>query len=185
MEIKRVDLGNKIYDEIDEKMRKNLENCCILYIDEIKNDILEDRYQTFKTQLIEKRGEENVKEEYLFHGTKKPYIDSISKDGFKVALNKVCAYGIGTYLSPNAKLALHYTDATVGDQTFLDGVEVSYVFFCKVLVGKKVVGKANQKLNTELYDVGVNSLKIPTHLSIPYDEAIVPKYIVAFYKNAS
>lgn len=184
MKVTRVDLGNKIYDEIDEKMRKNYENCCILYIDKIENDGLSEKYERFKEELIKKRGEDQVKEEYFFHGTKKTSIDGICNTGFKMALNKVCAYGIGTYFSPNVKLALNYTDTSVGDKSFLDGVEVSYVFYCKVLIGKMKKGHSNEKIDTEKIDVCVNNVKSPTIYSIPYDDAIVPLYVVAFYKKA-
>jgi hypothetical protein len=182
--IKRVDLGNKIFDEIDNKMRESYYDCCILYIDEIYNDELNEKYEKCKQGLIEKRGEKEIKELTLFHGTKHSSILGITEGGFKVSLNRVNAYGIGTYLSPNAKMATGYTNVTKGDDTYLDGVEVSYLFYCKVLVGKKTVGKAGALLNTNEFDVGVNNVKNPTIYSIPYDDAIVPLYLVAFYKNA-
>ncbi len=182
--IKRVDLGNKLFDELDEKIRKSYENCCILYIDEIKNEKLENNYNKLKEKLIEKRGEKEIKEQYLFHGTKHVSISGIYDEGFKVSLNRVNAYGIGTYLSPNAKLASGYTNVTNDDNTYLDGVEVSYLFYCKVLIGKMKVGKNGKLLDTNNFDVGVNHLKVPTIYSIPYDEAVVPLYLIAFYKNA-
>ncbi len=183
--IKRVNLGDKLFDEIDEKMRQSYENCCILYIDEIKNDKLNENYERLKQKLIEKRKGFEFKELNLFHGTKHSSILGISEEGFKVSLNRVNAYGIGSYLSPNAKLASGYTNINKGDNTYLDGVEVSYLFYCKVLIGKSTIGKSGKLLNTEEYDVGVNNLKDTTIYSIPYDEAVIPLYLIAFYKNAT
>lgn len=183
--IRRVDLGDKIFDEMDLKIRQSYENCCLLYIDEIINEKLNERYEEFKKQLIEKRGENEIKESYLFHGTKNSSILGISEEGFKVSLNRVNAFGIGTYLSPSAKLASGYTNVSKEDNTYLEGVEVSYLFYCKVLIGKKKVGKQGKLLDTTNFDVGVNNMINTTIYSIPYDEAILPLYLVAFYKNAS
>ncbi len=182
--IERVDLGNQIFDEIDNKMRESYENCCILYIDKIENDKLNEKYEKCKSELIEKRGVDEIKEFILFHGTKHSSILGIAEEGFKVSLNKVNAFGIGTYFSPSAKIASGYTNINKGDDTFLDGVEVSYLFYCKVLVGKKTIGKNGQLLDTNKFDVGINHLKNPTIYSIPYDDAIIPLNLVAFYKNA-
>ncbi len=183
--IERIDIGDKLFDELDEKIRKSYDNCCILYIDKIINNKLNENYENLKKKLIEKRGENCIEELYLFHGTKNSSILGISEEGFKVSLNRVNAFGVGTYLSPNAKLASGYTNINKDDTTFLDGVEISYLIYCKALIGKKTIGKNAQLLNTEQFDVGVNSLKNTTIYSIPYDSAVLPLYIIAFYKNAS
>ncbi len=181
MSLRRVGLGEKIFDEIDEKIRQSYPNFCILYIDEIQNDSLVEKYEIRKAEMISLGID--LKEMEMFHGTKSKSIQPISKEGYKASYSKVCAYGRGTYFSPNASIALGYTDKETEDASFLMGSEVSYLFFNKVLVGRKKVGTNGEVIDATKFDASVNSLKSPTIFSIQNDSAILPMYLIGFYKG--
>lgn len=172
-----VPMSDSIWDSVSDKLQESWPNMCICWIEKNENAELWNRYLTQKELLEALRGEKKIKEMSLFHGTKVHSIDPICKDGFKVSLNRVSAYGKGTYFSSSAQMSSSYTDTSRSD-------EMSYMFVCKVLVGKCKIGRSNEELDTMLYDNTVNTLKSPTIITTPYDNGAYPEYIVAFYKNA-
>jgi hypothetical protein len=169
-------MSNPIYDDLTNYIEESYPNACILYIDEIHNKVLRDSYEYRKIYLEMKRGEDNVQEKQLFHGTKTESIDNIIKHGFKTEYNKVSAFGKGTYFSTAANYSSVYAD--------LDGNKVSYMFVCDVLIGKAIVGTQNKVMDTEICDNFVNKMTEPTIYVTPYDNGAYPKYLIAFYKNA-
>jgi hypothetical protein len=158
-------------------IRKSYPNSCILYVEEIVNEELLERYQEKKTELQGLRGEHRVKELQLFHGTKHTNINSIAGFGFSKEFNKTSAYGKGTYFSTKAMYSRTYTDN--------DNTDVSYMFICDVLVGNCTVVTGPREINTELYDNSVDNLSNPTIYVSPYDDGCYPRYLVAFHKNAT
>jgi hypothetical protein len=179
LNVRRVGLGERIFDEIDEKIRKSYPESCILYIDEITNPILLERFETRRGIMISHSID--VKEIEMFHGTKTKSIQPIMEDGYKASYSTVCAYGKGTYFSPLAQLALKYTTKEKEDPTFLMGCEVSYLFLNKILVGRIKIGKNGEIIDPEKYDASCNSLKNTTIYSIQNDHAILPTYLIGFY----
>lgn len=183
LSVRRVGLGERIFDEIDEKIRKSYPESCILYIDEITNPILLERYKTRKGIIISQGID--LKEMEMFHGTKTKSIQPIMKDGYKASYSTVCAYGKGTYFSPLAQLALKYTAKEKEDPTFLMGCEVSYLFLNKVLIGRMKIGRNAEVIDQEKYNASCNSLKNTTIYSIQNDHAILPTYLIGFYVGSA
>ena len=111
-----------------------------------------------------------------FHGTKLENVKFIAKDGFKIEKNKVSAYGVGTYCSPNCSISMKYTDKVSLDN------QISYVFICDCLVGTIGLGSSNTKITK--YDSCVNDIKNPSIYCFPNNSMLLPKYVVAFHALA-
>lgn len=173
---KGITMANPIFDELSKYIENSYPNACILYIDEVINEKLAKQYETRKAYLISKRGAENIKEMRLFHGTKAGVIDTIAENGFQKKYNKVSAFGKGTYFSTTATYSKDYSDR--------DNKEVSYMFVCDVLIGNCTVVNGPNELNTKSYDNSVNSAVNPTIYVTPYDDGCLPRFLIAFYKNA-
>jgi hypothetical protein len=164
-------LSDKRFDTIANMIYKSYEKSCICWIEEICNDELLSRYINRKEQLINEYGD-SLQELALFHGTKSDCIHSIASDGFKSELNVTSAYGKGTYFAANAKLSSGYMRATS---------EITYMFLCDVLVGKKVCDRVSTIANGV---ARVDNIKNSNIYVIPDNDACYPRYIIAFYKNA-
>jgi hypothetical protein len=175
MNFKEVSLSSNVFDDIANKVRKNYKNACILYIDELNNDNLLANYLTKKEELETLRGKDKIKELQLFHGTKYDFINAIATNGFQKECNVNSAYGKGNYFSPNASMSQYYTNQ--------DRSEISYMFLCNVLIGNCVEIYGSKEIDTKLYDNSVNSLLGPTIYVSPYNDAIFPRYLIAFHKN--
>ena len=173
----QVPMSDPIWDTVSDVLQKSWPNMCICWIEKNENNALMEFYVIRKERMIAMRGESNVKEMTLFHGTKEASVDAICQNGFQVSMNRVSAYGKGTYFSPSAQMSNGYTDKS-------KNTEMSYMFVCKVLFGKCKVGTSNETIDTILYDNTVNTLKNPTIITTPYDDGAYPEYIVAYYKNA-
>jgi len=173
----QVPMSDPIWDTVSDVLQKSWPNMCICWIEKNENNALMESYVIRKERMIAMRGESNVKEMTLFHGTKEASVDAICQNGFQVSMNRVSAYGKGTYFSPSAQMSNGYTDKS-------KNTEMSYMFVCKVLFGKCKVGTSNETIDTILYDNTVNTLKNPTIITTPYDDGAYPEYIVAYYKNA-
>jgi hypothetical protein len=173
---KEVSLSSPVYDQITTRVRESYKNACILYVDEVINDDLYSKYIIKKEELETLRGNDNIKELQLFHGTKHDLINVIAAQGFQKKYNRTSAYGIGTYFSPNASMSCYYTNN--------DDTEVSYMFLCDVLIGICTQVSNQTEINTILYDNSVNALVNPTIYVSPYDQGIYPRYLIAFHKNS-
>lgn len=168
-----VPLGDPIWDEISVALREHYPNMCICWIDKVINDKVQYAYEEKKEAIREHR--ESVKEIRVFHGTKHAYVSNIVKYGFMVDRNITSAFGKGTYFSNEAKMCSSYTN--------LDRGELSYMFVCKLLVGKVKLGSNNEK-HDGTYDNTVNNIDKPTIWTTPYDNGAFPQFLVAFHKNA-
>lgn len=175
MHYREVMMSSEVYDRITDMIVKSYPNACLLYIDEIVNDELYSSYVTRKTLLEGKRGDGNIKELQLFHGTKVDSLNSIAQTGFQKAFNKTSAYGKGTYFSTTASYSTHYTDK--------DNTDVSFMFVCDVIVGNCTVVNGPIEIDTIRYDNSVNNVNAPTIYVTPYDDGAYPRYLVAFHKN--
>lgn len=169
-------LSSKIYDDLSLLIKKSYPYSCILYIDEVINPELESRYNNRRITLENLRGPEKITQLQLFHGTKHKNINSIAQNGFCKELNKTSAYGIGTYFAKNAVYSRSYTDT--------DNREVSYMFICDVLIGNLTVLNSKREIDIHKYDNSVDSLTNPTIYVSPYDDGCIPRYLIAFHKNA-
>ena len=58
------------------------------------------------------------------------------------------------------------------------------MFICNIIVGNYCVGMRNTKINTTMYDCAVDNLTNPKIYSLPNNNSVFPKYIVAIHRNA-
>ena len=160
-------VSNPVFDQIDTKLKTSYPNSCVLWIERIENSKLTEKFEKFQLahpdfKLVE-----------LYHGTKKQHIQTIVDHGFLKEKNKVSMYGIGSYFSPLGSMSAKYTDVSNG---------VSYVFLCDVLVGKCGTTKQNKPIVD--MDCSLNFATNPTIYAIPYDDASIPRYVIAFHRDA-
>jgi hypothetical protein len=142
------------YDQVEKRVLESYPNACILYIDEVINPILYEKYLKRK-ELI------NATEVQMFHGTREENIPLIAKNGFDPKLSVRTAYGAGVYFADNAIYSKNY-------MTSKDPYEPTFMFLASVLVGK----------------IGIDNNKGPNMLTTLHPDGAYPRYIIAFHKNA-
>lgn len=176
-----VPTSDGIWDRVSKVLLADYPQMCICWIERIGNPAVRAAYDARRLAMeaaAASTGGVPPTERVLFHGTKADRIDAIVRDGFKVALNRVSAYGIGTYFATSAALSAHYTDVSSRD-------EMSYMFVCRVLIGRIATGQTrNGILDTAQFDNTSNGGANPTIFTTPTDDRAFPEYLVAFYKKA-
>ena len=166
-QLKRVSMSDPVFDTVTDRILESYKNACVLYIDEVYNFKLWEAFQSRKESMP------GSIEMDLFHGTSSANIKNIMNYGFKKEYNKVSAYGLGTYFAKNASYSKDYTN--------VDHNQISYVFICTVLIGECEIARTNAVIKK---DNSVDNMRSPTIYVTPYDDACIPKYVVAFHKDA-
>jgi len=177
MNYKAVLMSDKRFDKICGMIRESYPYACILYIDEVINETLENEFKTRSTIIQLTRGK--VDRLQLFHGTNGAHIEAIAEYGFDPTKNRVAVYGYGTYFAKNAIYSKNYMKSSSGD-------EITYMFLADVLIGKLVTGKQRINGANPVYDWdnNVDNTTSPTIYTTPYADGAYPRYIIAFHKNA-
>lgn len=175
VERKDVFMSDKRYDKIEEGIRKSYPNSCILWIEEIINPELEELYKTQKAEIEAKRGK-TCKELQLYHGTKEEYANSIIKNGFDPLANSRSAYGKGSYFAANASYSRDYAPPA-SDQ-------VSFMLICSVLIGEAAIYGPNKPIDTLKHDNSIDNASRPSIYVTPYQYGAIPRFLVAFHRNA-
>jgi poly [ADP-ribose] polymerase 7/11/12/13 len=174
-ERKPLKLSDPKFDKIVCQITKSYPKSCVLWIDEIENDMLFARYCQKKEQLSKMYSE--IEELQMFHGTKMHCIDSICEQGFKSELNVSSAYGKGTYFA---------TDAAISRGYMQSDSDIIYMFLADIVIGKKYCYITSQKnKNLTIGECYVNMIPKSTIFVVPEDDSIYPRYIIAFHKNPS
>jgi hypothetical protein len=168
-------MSDKRYDRIEAGIRESYPNSCILFIEEIIHAELEARWSALRDKISQTRGRECQVLE-LYHGTREEFANSIIKNGFEPAANKVSAYGRGTYFAKAAAYSKDYAPPAAD--------EVSFMLVCDVLVGECGLYGANKVIDTAVHDNSVNNLNAPTIYVSPYAAGAIPRFLVAFHRNA-
>lgn len=145
------------YDEICDLIYAANPQACVLWIEELDNPDLLEKYEAVKKQI-------NATERQAFHGTKACNVDDIRQHGFLTAYNKRSAYGRGTYFARESTTSAAYMDVGPGD--------ISYMFVCDIALGEVGV------------DTFVDSAKNPNIFVVPQDYGGYPRFLVAFHKSA-
>lgn len=172
--LRSVPMSDKMWDVIRDKIYVSYKNACIMWIFEVCNKDLENDQAALKVQLEDNGPVETLS---LFHGTKSYLIEKIASEGFNVTKNTVSAYGKGTYAAQNANLSVRYVN--------IDSDAISYLFLVDMLVGRKQIGtKIKKEIDTNLYDNYVDNITKPSIYVTPYNAGCIPKYVIAFHKNA-
>lgn len=161
---------DKEFDRICNRITKSYPNSCITFIEKIECEFSKGAYNNKKLTLDSLKVPYKVVE--LFHGTKSHCLGGIICDGFKVSENKVSAYGKGTYFGVEASTAFNYMHSSH---------DMNYMFICDVLFTHT---RLRDTPCTTLGSVVVDNLEKPKLYSVPEDDSINIKYLVAFYKHA-
>lgn len=169
-----VSMSDAAFGEIYDALARSYPEVCVCFVDRLSNPALEARFEARKAAM-EALGP--VRVERLFHGTKLENVRGIAAQGFLSAKNVASAYGRGTYFAKNAKMSSKYAEEC-------DSNEMSYMFVCDVLLGRLARGSANAEIQSANYDNFVDSLKDPKIVVAPHDDGAMPRYLVAFHKNA-
>jgi hypothetical protein len=172
---KDVFMSDKRYDHIEEGIRKSYPNSCILWIEEIINPELEENYQKQKAEIETKRGKP-CRELELYHGTKEEAANNIIREGFDPERNSRAAYGKGSYFAKNASYSRDYAPPA-SDQ-------ISFMLICSVLVGEIGIYGSMKPIDTSKYDNSADNPKNPSIYVSPYQYGAIPRFIVAFHRNA-
>jgi len=154
MSLQPVLMSDSRYEQVEKRVLESYPNACILYIDEVMNPVLYEKYLKRK-EII------NATEVQMFHGTREENISLIAKDGFDPKLSVRTAYGAGVYFAENAIYSANYMISK-------DPNEPTFMFLASVLVGK----------------IGIDNNKGPNMLTTLHPDGAYPKYIIAFHKNA-
>ena len=168
---KPVNMSDKRFDEINDRILESYPNSCVLYINEVMNETLENAF------IKRFSGTTNAKILQLFHGTTNNVIDIIAKNGFDPTLTTVAAYGYGTYFAKNANYSKDYMRSSE---------DVTYMFLADVIVGRLATKRLRIPGIDPVYDWdnNVDSFLNPTIYTTPYPDGAYPRYIIAFHKNA-
>lgn len=172
---RNISMSDKRYEKIEASIRNSYPKSCILWIEEVKNSELEEYYRQQKLE-IETERKKKCEELELFHGTQENIVNIIINNGFEPSANKRSAYGKGSYFAKNSSYSRDYAPPSSDD--------ISFILICSVLVGEVYSYGYNDSINTSKHDNSVDNIKNPTIYVTPYKYGAVPRYVVAFYKNA-
>lgn len=166
-------MSNKKYDEIVGIIRESYPNSCILYIDEISvPSVNQMEFEMVYQNIYEKRGEyPEIKQ--LYHGTDERSANNIIIKGFDPDYNTVSAFGKGSYFATSATMSSKYSKPRK------DGI--CFMLVCDVLVGKCVQYRLSKD---DDYDNFIDSNIKPTIYVSPYKNGAIPRYLVAYHRNA-
>lgn len=176
MSLTPLSLSDPMFDKLSDAIMKSYPNACILWIEQVENPALKERYNAYKCELEKQIGNDNTKELQLFHGSSKAAIQSIINNGFDAGMNKTSAYGIGSYFAVNASYSKSYARNERMDDN------ISYMILCNVCVGRTCQGVSNRVIDSTKYENFVDNTVSPTIYVAPHDASIYPAYIIAFYK---
>lgn len=170
-----IDMSDPLYDEILAGIRKSYARSCVLWIEDVQNEELEEGYSMKKAEIKAQRGDA-VKEMMLYHGTNEVAARMIVEKGFSPSANTRSVFGKGSYFARDASYSKDYAPPS-------DRNEVSYLLWCSVLVGATKQYGLNQEIDTTHHDNSVNRTSDASIYVTPYRYGAVPRYLIAFYKS--
>lgn len=173
-----IELGSKEFDEISKHITNSWPRACIMFIQKVQDPPMKEGYDALKEKMQSKGISPD--EQVLLHGTNESSAYAIAMDGYNPLMNKVSAYGLGTYFSPLASVSWNYMPVS----KHTNGFELSYMLVNKVLVGRKVLGQNSKPIDLSKGDTQVNQIEKTTIYSVPRAEQAIPIYIIGFHKNA-
>lgn len=176
MTCERIPLADSRFDMVTGMLRESYPNVCVLFVDQVKHEKLEEAFLQLKANRAP-----FVTERLLFHGTTQQAAESIIENGFDPEYNTASAYGKGTYFATHASYSKQYARANKYD--------INYMFVSRVIVGtgaRLCNGRlcANAKLNVLKYDNFVDNIENPKIYVTPFRDGALPLYLVGFHANA-
>jgi hypothetical protein len=147
-------MSDKRYSEIEQKILDSYPNACILYIDEVHNPELYEKFLNRKKRI-------HATEVQMFHGTHENTIPLIIKNGFDPQFNVRKVFGPGVYFAEKAGYSSAYMTSKKPN-------EPTFMFLADVLKGV----------------TGVDNHVGPGILTTTHADGSFPRYVIAFHKNA-
>ncbi|BFZ05099.1 hypothetical protein BsWGS_08137 [Bradybaena similaris] len=152
----------------------------VVQVFRIQNRKLWEKYVLKRKHIEEDIGTAELKEKFLFHGTKAENIVSICSEGFDIRVPTAngAVLGKGIYFSTTARYSEKYVD------------DSKMMYLARVLCGWSQQG---QKLLTRpsyhskvrrMYDSCVNDLDNPTIFTIFDNSQCYPEYLIQFGNNS-
>jgi hypothetical protein len=169
-----VPMSDARFDDVALAVMESYPNACVLWVDAIDADALRSRYDARLARALsdEATPGRETQRLRLFHGTGKDNVGDIARHGFSSAANVRAAYGRGTYLATTARMSQAYSPP--------DGDGVSYMFVCRAIVGVSALGRGKPAVDAG-FDSAVDDLASPSLYVVPFDDAILPEFVVAFH----
>jgi hypothetical protein len=177
MDIQRtqIALSDPQFSRVEEGIRESYPNACVLWIEQIENPALERLYQQQKLEIETKR-KQSCSELLLYHGTTESAVGTIIHHGFNPERNVRSVYGKGSYFAKNASYSRDYAPPRSD--------KISFMLLCSVLVGNVAVYGNSYIIDTTLHDNSVDHLDRPSIYVTPYTYGAIPRYVIAFYRDA-
>ncbi|XP_043093937.1 protein mono-ADP-ribosyltransferase PARP11-like [Puntigrus tetrazona] len=152
----------------------------IISIKRIQNMDLWELFCRKKIQLMRIKGQSDIEEQMLFHGTDAKNVQSICTFNFNCRLSdkkrRGHVYGKGTYFAKHASFAIKYSNTRQGAKVML---------LARVIVGKYKTGHEdyctpNDDLKENVYDSCVDNTLYPRVFVIFDSNQIYPEYVLEY-----
>lgn len=140
-------------------------------VERVYNPRLEAAFDARVAEIQKRRGTAPAIQYPMFHGTTEGALNAIMRNGFDPTMNRVSAYGRGTYFARDYALSAQYSR--------VDQHGYKIMFACKVIKGISERGAANQDWDTKKWDSFNNGGS--DILVSPYPDGAVPLYVVRWY----
>ncbi|KAG1953465.1 protein mono-ADP-ribosyltransferase TIPARP [Pimephales promelas] len=156
-----------------------LRDTMILSIKRIQNVDLWELFCRKKTQMMRIKGQSDIEEQMLFHGTSAKNVHSICTFNFNCRLSdkrrRGHVLGKGTYFAKHASLATRYSEAK----------STKVMLIARVLVGKYKTGHQdyctpNDDQNENIHDSCVDDEICPRIFVIFDSTQIYPEYVLEY-----
>jgi hypothetical protein len=141
-----------------------------LIIERVYNPALEAAFDAQVAACRAKRGTDPEILFPMFHGTTEMALNAIMRNGFDPTMNRVSAWGRGTYFARDYLTSAAYSRD--------DSYGYKIMFACKVIRGISTIGKCDAVLDTRLCDSFTNGLNI---IVSPYPAGGIPLYIIRWF----
>jgi hypothetical protein len=139
---------------------------CIVAIHKITNDSFVTQFEECRERLTQKNNTPPT-EMLVFHGCNYDSGLNIAEKGFDISYNTTSAYGKGTYFGTAYSVSRNYSLGKKRE------AEYNALIVANILLGKVGV------------DVYTNAKVNPSIISLPINEAALPRYLVQFYVENS
>ena len=168
---------NREYETVEARFLTALGSpkACVSAIFKMRNDAQKASFTARCRDIAVRRGAE-PEIVTAYHGTSLVAASSIAARGFDPSYSTIAAYGKGTYASAQPATALGYCKDVKSKDNF------SMVFMCDFAKGKFGSPGASNEF-TAASDYGGTGAG--DHILVtPYADAIIPNYLICFYKWA-
>lgn len=140
-------------------------------VERVYNPHLEAAFNTRVAEIEARRGAAPALLFPMFHGTTEMALNAIMRGGFDPTMNRMSAYGRGTYFARDYALSADFS------RTDQHGYKI--MFACKVIKGISDCGTTDRAWDTKKWDSFTNGCD--SIIVSPYPDGAVPLYVVRWY----